>query len=900
MPSLKLGYIQVFPGLFVDGYSSFRTDRLYGVGGGTLLLVSNALAPVEVNATAHDGQDSFQDSTWCVIHCAKMQPVLIGSIYRSPSSSTDNNDNLNTLLSTMCARSEPYKIILGDFNFPDVNWDLMSGSSSSIKFRDTINDCFLTQLVHDFTRGSSILDIVLTNDPSIINSVEVIEPLLGSDHKAIRGTLRLEMHRSTGNRFSLPAFDYGQADWDLYSHILEEVNWEDMFCAGDSDGMWNFLKEKVLSTATAAIPNRSVVRKFCGVNVKGELKSAINARKKLFKRYRNCNKSYASSMLKNADERLRRALDESRAQHEYYIASHLKTSPRIFWKHVHQGLGSKPNIIAVESTDGHLITSDQEIAFEFDKFFASVFSAERLDNLLRLPDASPNFLKHVEFNECDILKILKALPSQSSAGPDGIPNLLLTKGRYILCPILKRLFQYLFDNGVLPLEWCRANITPIFKKGNRNHCSNYRPVSLTSTCCKVAEKVIKSSLLSFICKYDLLSSAQHGFLPRRSCLSSLLQFFDILTRSLDDGNCISTVYIDFAKAFDTVPHRRLLCKLRSLGIHGSLLSWVECFLCNRQQRVVIRGCASPWTPVLSGVPQGSVLGPLLFVIYVDDVDRCFLHSTVIKYADDVKIISEMTNDQSCDLLQQDLNRLAEWSRQWLLNINLNKCRILHFGSKVNFQNFFLGDSQLSCSSSERDLGVQVTSDLKPSSQCLYAAASAQKILNFIRLSFHYLDIHSLAQIYKAIIRPRLEYCIPAWCPYLQKDIHILEKVQRRMTRMIPHLRALSYQERLCHFKLSSLSTRRLRFDLIITFKIFNGLIDLPLDKFFTLAGSSVTRGHSLKLKVQFSRLSCRRFFFTNRVVEWWNRLPEECVSASSIGSFKLQLDRFFEVHTDLW
>ena len=239
-----------------------------------------------------------------------------------------------------------------------------------------------------------------------------------------------------------------------------------------------------------------------------------------------------------------------------------------------------------------------------------------------------------------------------------------------------------------------------------------------------------------------------SFLP----ISSLLQFLKILTCDLEAGHCSSAVYIDFSKAFDSVPHERLLIKLKSLGICGPLLRWIEGFVSNRQQRVVIRGQASAWTRVRSGVPQGSVLGPLLFVIYIDDVDQCFLHSTVLKYADDIKIVSSSTSstDKSLNLLQEDLNRLVSWSNDWLLKFNFAKCRVLHFGSHTdNFTTLHLNDFPISVSSCECDLGVYISNNLKPSLQCLIrAAASAQRLLNLVRLSFRPLDIHSLSHIYK--------------------------------------------------------------------------------------------------------------------------------------------------------
>ena len=452
----------------------------------------------------------------------------------------------------------------------------------------------------------------------------------------------------------------------------------------------------------------------------------------------------------------------------------------------------------------------------------------------------------------------------------------------------------------IPSEWRLANVTPIYKKGNRNLCSNYRPISLTSTCCKIAERVVKNCILSFLDQHKLISSTQHGFLPSRSCLSSLLCFLETVTRNIDQRIDISAIYIDFTKAFDSVPHGRLQYKLKSFGIDGALLEWIGNFLSDRKQRVVIRGIASSWAPVLSGVPQGSVLGPLLFVMFVDDIDSCLLHSTVSKYADDVKIISTVNYDYSWKFLQGDLNRLIAWANKWLLNINLDKCSVLHFGKHNTRKSLFIKDHPLVVKSNEKDLGVSITDNLKPSYQCHQASSSAQRILNLIRLTFYQLDIASFSHIYKAIVRPRLEYCIPAWSPYLQKDIIVLERVQRRATRMIPSLKTLTYQDRLKHFKMTSLSTRRLRFDLITTYKCLNGFLDVPYNHFFTFSKISNTRGHTCKLEVKFSHSSRRSSFFSQRVVHWWNMLPSECVTASTISSFKAQVDTFLQNNGFWW
>ena len=358
----------------------------------------------------------------------------------------------------MCARPEKLKIILGDFNYPDISWDLSTGHCPSANFRDTVNDCFLTQLIREPTRGSSVLDLVLTNDPSIFREVEVIEPLLGSDHKAISCTLSFDLQRSSPSDV-VPVFDFSLADWNLYSQLLDREIWDDMFSNSDPNVMWNILKDKLLNAASIAIPRRKCTRRYlCGIRVCGEVKRAINARKKLYKRYRSCSNSYASVMLRDADERLRTALSDARTRYERNVASHLRDSPRIFWKHVRKGLGNKPSVGSVESSDGSLTTSDAEAAEQFNIFFASVFVKESNDALPLFPLQTSSQLNNVDLSELDLHKLLTSLPSNSSSGPDGIANELLAKAGPGFACALRRFLKLLFDNGVLPSDWCLANV----------------------------------------------------------------------------------------------------------------------------------------------------------------------------------------------------------------------------------------------------------------------------------------------------------------------------------------------------------------------------------------------------------------------------------------------------------
>ena len=316
-----------------------------------------------------------------------------------------------------------------------------------------------------------------------------------------------------------------------------------------------------------------------------------------------------------------------------------------------------------------------------------------------------------------------------------------------------------------------ANITPLFKKGLRNKPENYRPVSLTSVVCKLLETLIRDHMVEFLVKHKLINTSQHGFLKARSCLTNLLCFFEEITKWVDDGSPVDVVYLDFQKAFDKVPHQRLLLKLKSHGIGNDVINWIEKWLTHRKHRVIVDGEISNWKSVLSGVPQGSVLGPILFLIYIyiyindleDDIS-----SKVLKFADDTKVFRKVTNDTDKQSLQDDLDKLVKWSEKLQMLFNFGKCKCIHIGHGNMDEEYKMGDAVLGRTTQEKDLGVTFSADMKVSEQCGIAASKGNQILGLIRRTIMYKEKQLIVPLYKAIVRPHLEYCIQAWRPYRKK------------------------------------------------------------------------------------------------------------------------------------
>jgi hypothetical protein len=496
----------------------------------------------------------------------------------------------------------------------------------------------------------------------------------------------------------------------------------------------------------------------------------------------------------------------------------------------------------------------------------------------------------VNVTEQKVREKIKNLKPYSAAGPDGIGTQLLRELREEVIPALTMIYRQSLRTGEVPEDWRNANVTPIFKKGKKTDPGNYRPVSLTSVCCRILESIIRDDLMKHLMGNDLLTSSQHGFMPNRSCCTNLLEFFETVTSVIDQGDPFDVIFLDFAKAFDKVPRERLLEKLRAHGVGGELLAWIRAWLTDRRQRVVLNGECSNWEDVLSGVPQGSVLGPPLFTVFINDLDFAVKFIELLKkFADDTKLGQTATREGQ-EKLQRALDMLCEWARQWGMEFNVKKCKVMHLGHNNTAQEYFMNGERLECTEEERDIGVSVTKNLKPASQCMKAARTAQTVLSQITRAFHYRDRHVFVRLYVQYVRPHLEFAVPSWCPWLEADKEVLEKVQRRAIKMVSGLKSTTYEGRLSELGLTTLEERRHQADMVQTFKIVTGKDLVKKETWFksvTETGRPTrSAADPLNLRPQASRLEIRRNFFSQRVIEDWNNVPAELKQAKNVKCFK--------------
>ncbi|BHF76591.1 hypothetical protein SprV_0501969000 [Sparganum proliferum] len=392
--------------------------------------------------------------------------------------------------------------------------------------------------------------------------------------------------------------------------------------------------------------------------------------------------------------------------------------------------------------------------------WASTLSDDVEEDCCQFKERRNAYPRAVLFTGIIVRNELLNLKESTSPGPDAIPAKLLKELAPEMSMPLALIFQTSFLTGWLPSDWKSATITPLFKGGSRASANNYRPVSLTSICCKMMEEIIKKALMQFLEQYHLLSDAQHGFRSGRSCLTNLLFTLERWTKARDEGNVVHAIYIDFKKAFDSVSHQRLLRKLRNAGIRGRLLVWIQSFLAGRSQRVQVGRQQSSEVSVVSGVPQGSVLGPTLFLVFINDCVKDLDCDTIL-FADDIKLWKVIHNAADANHLQAKLNRLGDWSKGWLMPFNIGKRNFLQLGSfrASSPRTYYLHGTPLQQVDSQKYLGVWTTSSLKPTLHCSKAAKSAMATLQLIKRSFMGFDTGCFSKIFGTCVRPHLEYAI---------------------------------------------------------------------------------------------------------------------------------------------
>ena len=481
------------------------------------------------------------------------------------------------------------------------------------------------------------MDLVFCSE-EIIQDLEVGEKFVTSDHQMIRFLIKCNWARTNTLKY-----DYFKANYDQIRMYTKSKNLFESSCDGKDNNvekMWNSIKGGLNGIRNDFIKLKAKNKERCKWSTK-KVRSRRKAKKAAWNDYKNSNKDEV--LFKVYQEKRNKSVAENRrakVNFEEKLAQNIKSDSKSFFAYANANRKTNSKIGPLKDENKNVIDTNKGAADHLNKYFASVFVEEDLSNM-PVPNkvfkgSTDKSLQSIGVDIDIVLNKLNSLNVNKSHGPDEVHGKLVRELKEEIAPSLVKLFRASLETGVVPQDFRDATVVPLHNKGGRDKSENYRPIGLTGIVGKMLESIVKDNIVAFFDENYLIRDSQHGFTSGRSCLTNLLDFMEEITRELDNGNCVDVVYLDFAKAFDKVPHKRLLSKLEAHGVTGNVLRRIDGWLSNRRQKVSVEGELSEWAEVKSGLPQGSVLGPLLFLVYINDIDENIL-SKFEKFADDSKI-----------------------------------------------------------------------------------------------------------------------------------------------------------------------------------------------------------------------------------------------------------------------
>ena len=823
-------------------------------------------------------------------------PAIIGAFYRPPSSNLCIEELKNCLLKIPNLHRGNL-LLCGDFNLPDINWsknnlkEHPAHSGESRLWLETMAEFGLSQHVSFPTRLSNTLDLIITNKEFSVGDIKSCPGV--SDHDMIMFNFFVKAERLVSRARKI--YLYHKADLaslkqginDAYSEMISRQTY---VCL---DNLWSFFKNTLHKLIDDFVPFKyaKTNSNLPWVNVR--VRREIRKKERLFKRAKRSGNYLDSVKFKAQRKKVKHIIKEAHDDYvNNYILNNADQNQKKFWKYIKAKRFSSTSIKCLIK-NGQTFTKTKDILDTLNTTFYEAFS---LDNNppsetviagqvgLNFPD-----MQAIDISCSGVKALIDGLDASKAPGPDHISPKLLKLIPEEASRCLKLIFESSLRKSEVPRDWKKATITPLFKKGAKSDPKNYRPVSLTSIPCKLLEHIIKSALYAHLENHQIIIDRQHGFRKKYSCTSQLLTLVHSLAESINSKGQTDVIFLDFSKAFDKVSHKKLLFKLQRYGIRGENLSWIKDFLFGRTQKVVMDGEESNSCDVLSGVPQGSVLGPVLFLLYINDIITD-VDSKINLFADDCALYREIKSSEDAFALQNDLDRLYRWSCDWDMDFNVTKCFSMSVTLKKNIiaSEYYISDDLVEKVQSYKYLGVYICNDMRWNKTIDLVVGKANRSLGLLRRNFSTCSRQIREKLYFALVRPHVEYACEVWSPHTAELKHRIEMVQKNGARFVmgDYRQRSSVTELLLHLKWDSLELRRSLFQLKYVHKMFTNQVALkPLD-FFSLAAFRMTRGsHSKKIMSKFGRVDAVKFSFFFSIIPIWNSLPDNIVNQCNSESF---------------
>ena len=867
-------------------------------------------------------------------------------IYRPPKALSEDFyyilEKVEEILSKM-GSPNPIILMTGDFNFPFIEWNNNNNSNCfngciykyNFNINTTIEDKMqferlnrisekynLIQAIDAPTREEngkqSTLDLVFTNDIDICTEIGVYKSCM-SDHHTIEISTPYnpEIEKKSENINESVStlrelnFYSKDIDWKKVNNRLSEIPWDNVKENKSTLELNEFLITLVIKICTELIPKKGYMNKDASRRIP-KVRRKLLGRMKMLKRGRrkavsNTKKDELDKKIQEVESQLIDERKKERIKSEKKIVDRIKTNPKVLYSYMKKENGKRKEIGPFKEGNKY-IYDNEEICKMLVKQFKKQFSnpgntATNQD--YDFHSDNDNDLTDIEITDTAVQKAISEMDENSSAGPDDIPALFLIKTKETISTPLRLILRKSLDEGFIPNSYKLANITPIHKGGVKTKPEQYRPVSLTSHIMKVFERVLKNHILQHLIKNNLINEQQHGFVPGRSCQSQLLVHFKDIYEALEEGVQVDTVFLDFSKAFDKVNHSILLKKVAEHGIKGKIGSWIREFLMNRKFTVIANGHKSEQEDVMSGVPQGTVLAALLFIVMISDIDEDIKECIVRCFADDTRVSKKIEKDEDKQKLQDGLNKIYKWSEDNLMMFNENKFEQLSYGETKNVQDFLYRNplnEEIKRGKIVKDLGVVTSSDLSFKEHIQSITLSCRIISGMILRTFHTREPEVMIKLFHTYIRSKMEYCCSIWSPNHQGEINELERIQKSFTCKIQGMEDYDYHQRLKKLRLYSLERRRERYLIIYAWQMLEGIkvnyLNLQTNNYGrsrTIYSRPIRWGFNGR-KIKHSDRSRIHGSTSKNMARLFNSIPPYLrnMQGKTTETFKLHLDKWLE------
>ena len=824
----------------IKDYEIIRADRLEGMKkGGVAVYVKKDL----IKQTKVLKRESNGEVEHLLLYFSKWK-LALSTIYRPPYCTTINFANMiKTIEQELLnlGNPEPNIIILGDFNLPIIRWNeskgtVVYGGSTADRQQSNLLLSFmdrflLKQMMNAPTRGRNILDLAMTNNDEIFSNINVEDTVM-SDHRVaiIRTSLEATSEtRKTWEKDSLASLDFRHknTDWNAIREATMKTDWPNIFINKTSDDKYNAFYNKMLDICKQYTPVR---RQYTKGNIPRDrrilMRKRTNIRKAMAKTINMVKIEEMKGKLHDIEIKLAQSHTEELKARETKAIEKIKSNPKYFYAYARSKAVTRCSIGPLLYRD-ELVSEPGMLVTAFNEQYASAFS-KPMDDYGSIPWKHVNYLlSDIQVSANDLEKILANIKEDAAAGPDQIPAILLKRCAKGLSKPLSSLWQSSLDEGKIPATLKHGLVTPIYKGGNKTEPKQYRPVTLTSHIIKTFERLLVTELRKHMQRNKLYNPGQHGFMENRSCLSQLLQYHTEIINALESGQHADTIYLDFAKAFDKVDHHILGMKLeKQFGITGKLLAWIKDFFADRTQSVVVEGVESDKIKVSSGVAQGSVIGPMLFIMFMTDIDQEVDYCQTTSFADDTRMLGKIQTIEDCNKMQRDITKIYSWSKSNNMKFNSSKCVLLRYThprqEPLDFTYQDPTGEIIQEKTETRDLGITMSNEADFDVHINNTVNKAKQQMGWILRSFNTREAQPMMTLFKTMILPTIEYCSQLWCPTSIGQIRMIEAVQRTFTSRLQHMEHMNYWERLKYLKLYSLERRRERYMIIYVWKIING------------------------------------------------------------------------------